>query len=86
MDHQPDQRHMGGIIPIEELSQPAQFSALAVVKGQQRNREPARHVQDPVSLVVEDKERDSVQGDDGHEPEHRATAGTKILFRENRKI
>ena len=63
-------RHVGGIVIVEELAEPLQPSSLAVVHRQQRHRQPAGQVDHAVGGTVEYEEGDGVERDDGHHPEH----------------
>ena len=65
-----DERHVGGIVIVEELAEPLQPSSLPVVHRQQRHCQPAGQVNHSVGGAVEDEEGDGVERDDGHHPEH----------------
>ena len=60
MKYQTNDRHMYGIVPVKESSDPFAVSALSIIQRQQRDSEPTRKVYDSVNLAVDDEESNCI--------------------------
>ena len=67
---QADECHVGRIVKVEELAEPAAAASLVVVHRQQWYCQPAGQVDHAVGRAVEDEEGNGVERDNQHHPEH----------------